>query len=136
MLHVVFTDVPGSLSAITSTLNDRGINVYRAVAFKTTDGVAVDFFLLSLFDRDSATVLKDRLCTLIATADKPLSNLSAMSSNAVTFTISMRSLFGSVGGGNYREQLVVADGWLAYGRHRIGASELYSVTTTGTTWSG
>ena len=163
------------------------VQVLRAVVFTTQRGVAIDTFQLSLFDRETAALVKDRTgathsSQLIACgvhADEaalvwtsaaahrdaparrghsvrsaaPLTlpprarvwcvqdrlsaqlaaerlalghdvrsslplTLSALSSNAVTFTISLRSLLGSLVGGSYKENLSIGDGWLAYGRHR------------------
>lgn len=64
-LHVIFKDVHGSLSTITSAITERGIAISRVVAFTTDSGVGIDTFTLSTFDQPAADVLKRRLHSLI-----------------------------------------------------------------------
>ena len=61
VLHVVQHDCLGSLATITSTLNDRGINILRVAAFSTTTGIAIVTLELATFDRPSAKLLRARL---------------------------------------------------------------------------
>jgi len=60
-LHLVFIDQPGSLSAITASLASHGINILRATAFSTNDGVAVDTLDCTHFDSDAASTLVLRM---------------------------------------------------------------------------
>ena len=64
-VYAVFRDAIGSLSAITSTLTDAGINVHRVTAFVTTTGIAIDTFEVDTFESSHAEQLRERLGALV-----------------------------------------------------------------------
>ena len=64
-VYMVFTDVVGSLSAITAAFAECGVNVVRVAAFATKSSMAVDSFELDKFDEQVATLLQARLEELI-----------------------------------------------------------------------
>ena len=67
------------LNAITSTLTELGVSVYRVSAFCTDTGIALDSFELSHFDQTSADVIVKRLQMLE-------SNTSRTRTSRVLFT--------------------------------------------------
>lgn len=135
LLHLVFIDCLGSLSTITSVLNDRGINVQRVAAFCTAGGVAVDTFQLSLLDQQTADIVEARLAAQIAEEQRIALTVEASSSmfglghNAVSFTISRAAHLLPRGlGGYYKETLTIGEKWLMYGKHRVMANDITSIT--------
>lgn len=72
ILYAVFRDAVGSLSTISSTLSEGGINLLRVSAFVTSSGVAIDTFELSALDTVHAELMADRLEERIRSSIKSL----------------------------------------------------------------
>ena len=126
MLHLVFRDAIGSLSAITSTLTELGINMVRVAAFCTEAGVAVDWFELSHFDQSSADIITARLKALIegqTSRDAPATPWPG--GTAVAFQISWRGTLGGRRGA--RGELAVGASWFAIGQATMDAPALHFV---------
>ena len=68
---LVFQDRRGSLGAITSALSDLGVDISRAAAFSTHDGVAVDAFRVNQFDDELSSALRTRLAAVCAGPMEP-----------------------------------------------------------------
>ena len=132
LLHIIFVDCLGSLSTITSVLNDRGINVKRVVAFSTDRGVAVDTFHLSVLDQATADIVEASLAAQIAheqhieIAVEAGSSMFSLSHNAVSFTIHHHHGWGLLGG-HYKETLTIGDNWIGYGRQKVEAAGVLGV---------
>ena len=132
LLHIIFIDCLGSLSTITSVLNDRGINVKRVVAFSTARGVAVDTFHLSVLDQATADIVEASLAAQIAheqhieIAVEAGSSMFSLSHNAVSFTIHHHHSWGLLGG-HYKETLTIGDTWIGYGRQKVEAAGVLGV---------
>jgi hypothetical protein len=132
LLHIIFIDCLGSLSTITSVLNDRGINVKRVVAFSTARGVAVDTFHLSVLDQATADIVEASLAAQIAheqhieIAVEEGSSMFSLSHNAVSFTIHHHHSWGLLGG-HYKETLTIGDTWIGYGRQKVEAAGVLGV---------
>lgn len=125
MLHLVFRDAIGSLSAITSTLTELGINMVRVAAFCTESGVAVDWFELSHFDQSSADILTSRLKLLVegssSSRDAPV--VAWPGGTAVAFQTSWRGTLGGRRGA--RGELAVGASWFAIGQATMEAAALH-----------
>ena len=65
-LYLVFPDVVGSLSTITTVLLEGGVNILRVAAFVTRRGVCIDSFEVTAFSDEVAAQLKTRLEERIA----------------------------------------------------------------------
>jgi hypothetical protein len=70
-LWLVFYDRRGSLGAISSSLGCLGIDIVKASAFSTIDGVAVDSFTVNRMDEELAATLRMHLAASIGAFTRP-----------------------------------------------------------------
>ena len=123
LIHLAFRDCLGSLSAISSTLAERGINLIKVSAFSTDTGVAIDMLEVNTFDLGSAAALKARLQSLISVQEgEDEAPTEWPGGSAIAFRATWRGTMGGKRG--HTGEVAIGPDWFAIGQTTLGAGDL------------